>query len=226
MEVYGRLSSAGAATGADTRGAAPQTPGDDARPVRPGPPPLGRRHGRLARRRRRPRQAGRQRGRSSASRSVWCAATRRRGRRRAPGCGTGWRRASSCSGRSSRRSTPSASSDWTPVADGTQDAMIRQQVQLLQSWAEAGGTQAGYIFHHEPHDNADILRRGRQVRADRATPSTPAPAPRPSSSTATSGSGPSSTSSAPTGSSSSTPQRCRGRRRRHRAAACSGRAIR
>ena len=47
--------------------------------------------------------------------------------------------------------------DWTPVADGTHDAMIRQQVQLLQSWAEASGAQVGYIFHHEPHDDADIL---------------------------------------------------------------------
>ncbi len=28
---------------------------------------------------------------------------------------------------------------------------------MLQSWASAGGTQAGYIFNHEPHDNADIL---------------------------------------------------------------------
>ncbi len=46
--------------------------------------------------------------------------------------------------------------DWTPAADGTQDAMIRQQVQLLQTWAEAGGTEVGYIFNHEPHDNADI----------------------------------------------------------------------
>ncbi|HYH48014.1 MAG TPA: hypothetical protein VEG38_00565, partial [Acidimicrobiia bacterium] len=47
--------------------------------------------------------------------------------------------------------------DWTPVADGSQDAMIRQQVQLLQGWAAASGTQVGYIFNHEPHDNADIL---------------------------------------------------------------------
>ncbi len=46
--------------------------------------------------------------------------------------------------------------DWTPVADGSQDAMIRQQVQLLQSWAEAGGTQVGYVFHHEPHDNTEV----------------------------------------------------------------------
>ncbi len=47
--------------------------------------------------------------------------------------------------------------DWTPVADGSQDAVIRQQVALLQSWAEAGRTEAGYIFNHEPHDDADIL---------------------------------------------------------------------
>jgi hypothetical protein len=47
--------------------------------------------------------------------------------------------------------------DWTPVADGSQDPMIRQQVSLLQSWAQASGTQVGYIFNHEPHDNADIL---------------------------------------------------------------------
>jgi hypothetical protein len=46
--------------------------------------------------------------------------------------------------------------DWTPVADGSQDDLIRQQIGLLQSWAEAGGTEAGYIFNHEPHDNADI----------------------------------------------------------------------
>jgi hypothetical protein len=46
--------------------------------------------------------------------------------------------------------------DWTPVADGSQDDLIRQQVSLLQSWAAAGATEAGYVFNHEPHDNADI----------------------------------------------------------------------
>lgn len=52
---------------------------------------------------------------------------------------------------------PGGHDDWTPVADGSQDAMIRQQVTLLQSWAEAGRAEAGYIFNHEPHDDADIL---------------------------------------------------------------------
>jgi hypothetical protein len=47
--------------------------------------------------------------------------------------------------------------DWTPVADGSPDGMIRQQVQALQGWAEAGGTEVGYIFNHEPHDNADLV---------------------------------------------------------------------
>lgn len=46
--------------------------------------------------------------------------------------------------------------DWTPVADGSQDDMIRQQVDLLQGWAAAGQTEVGYIFNHEPHDEADI----------------------------------------------------------------------
>jgi hypothetical protein len=46
--------------------------------------------------------------------------------------------------------------DWTLVADGSQDDMIRQQVTALQAWAEAGRTEVGYVFHHEPHDNADI----------------------------------------------------------------------
>jgi hypothetical protein len=47
--------------------------------------------------------------------------------------------------------------DWTPVADGSQDAMIRQQVAMLQTWATAGRTEVGFIFNHEPHDDADIL---------------------------------------------------------------------
>jgi hypothetical protein len=46
--------------------------------------------------------------------------------------------------------------DWTPVAAGLADDMIRQQVTQLQTWAAAGGVQVGYIFHHEPHDNADM----------------------------------------------------------------------
>jgi hypothetical protein len=51
---------------------------------------------------------------------------------------------------------PAGNDDWTPVADGSQDDMIRQQISLLQNWAEAGNTEAGYIFNHEPHDNSDM----------------------------------------------------------------------
>ncbi|MGH9002692.1 MAG: hypothetical protein ACRDYV_06145, partial [Acidimicrobiia bacterium] len=45
--------------------------------------------------------------------------------------------------------------DWTPVALGAEDAMIRTQVTQLQTWAAANGVKAGYIFNHEPHDDAD-----------------------------------------------------------------------
>lgn len=46
--------------------------------------------------------------------------------------------------------------DWTPVASGAQDDMIRQQITTLQSWAAAADSTVGYIFNHEPHDDADI----------------------------------------------------------------------
>ncbi|MGH9000801.1 MAG: DUF7594 domain-containing protein [Acidimicrobiia bacterium] len=51
---------------------------------------------------------------------------------------------------------PTGTEDWTPVALGQEDAMIRAQVAQLQAWAETHVTAAGYIFHHEPHDNADL----------------------------------------------------------------------
>ena len=47
--------------------------------------------------------------------------------------------------------------DWTPVADGSQDdhdpPAGRPAPELGRRPA---GTQVGYIFHHEPHDNADM----------------------------------------------------------------------
>ncbi|HEY3241142.1 MAG TPA: hypothetical protein VGL92_16380, partial [Acidimicrobiia bacterium] len=49
--------------------------------------------------------------------------------------------------------------DWTPVALGAEDDMIRAQVTQLQTWAAAYDTQAGYIFNHEPHDDTDIPGR-------------------------------------------------------------------
>ncbi|MGH9037363.1 MAG: DUF7594 domain-containing protein [Acidimicrobiia bacterium] len=49
--------------------------------------------------------------------------------------------------------------DWTPVATGAEDAMLRTQVSQLQTWAAAFDTQAGFIFNHEPHDDTDILSR-------------------------------------------------------------------
>jgi hypothetical protein len=156
MEVYGRLNAAGAATGADTRGAAPLEPGD---------------------------QPGRYARGHLVSGGVMVGwhedgddPVMLAGHEAILGEPFGLVRSYS-----SRWKTPSTRvrdwlaqgkfvlwsvkppddleghDDWTPVADGTQDAMIRQQVSLLQSWAEAGGTQAGYIFNHEPHDDADVL---------------------------------------------------------------------
>ena len=49
--------------------------------------------------------------------------------------------------------------DWTPVATGTEDEMLRAQVTQLQAWATAFDTQAGFIFNHEPHDDTDIPNR-------------------------------------------------------------------
>ena len=155
MEVYGRLISAGDATGADTRGAAPQTPSDT---------PGRYARGHLV-------SGGVMVGwHESGDDPVKLAASEA-----TLGEPFGLVRTYSPTWK-----TPSTrvrdwlnqgkfvlwsvkppldllgNQDWTPVADGSQDAMIRQQIQLLQSWAEAGGTQVGYIFHHEPHDNADV----------------------------------------------------------------------
>jgi hypothetical protein len=156
MEVYGRLSSAGAATGADTRGAAPLTPGDTP--------------GRYAR------------GHllSGGVMVGWHEdgddPVKLAGNEAILGEPFGLVRTYSPSWKVPNSRVRDwlnqgkfvlwsvkppldqfGHDDWTPVADGTQDAMIRQQVQALQSWAEAGGTEAGYIFNHEPHDNADNL---------------------------------------------------------------------
>jgi hypothetical protein len=155
MEVYGRLSNAGDATGADTRGAAPQTPGnmpgryarghllsggvmvgwheggDDPVKLAANEAILGEPFG-LVR---------------SYSPTWKIPSTRVRD----------WLNQGKFVLWSVKPPLDVlGKQDWTPVADGSQDAMIRQQVQLLQSWAEAGGTQAGYIFHHEPHDNTDL----------------------------------------------------------------------
>jgi len=156
MEVYGRLSDAGAATGADTRGAAP---------LRPGATPGRYARGHLL---------------SGGVMVGWHEEgddpVKLAGNEAILGEPFGLVRSYSPSWKvpNSRVQTwlgqgkfvlwsvkppldEFGHDDWTPVADGTQDAMIRQQVQLLQSWAQAGGTEAGYIFNHEPHDNADVL---------------------------------------------------------------------
>ena len=155
MEVYGRLSSAGDATGADTRGAAPQTPG--ATP------------GRYARGHLLSggvmvgwHESGDDPDKLAANEAVlgepfglvrsYSPTWKTPGNRVRDWLDQGkfvlW----------SVKPPLDAfgNQDWTPVADGSEDAMIGQQVQLLQSWAEAGNTQVGYIFHHEPHDNADV----------------------------------------------------------------------
>jgi hypothetical protein len=49
--------------------------------------------------------------------------------------------------------------DWTPVALGTEDEMLRAQVNQLQTWAAAYDVQVGFIFNHEPHDDTDIPGR-------------------------------------------------------------------
>jgi hypothetical protein len=155
MEVYGRLSSAGDATGADTRGAAPQTPGDTPGRYARGhllsggvmvgwheggddPVKLAANEAIL----------GEPFGLVRSYSPTWKVPSNKVRDWLSQGKFVLW----------SVKPPLDAfgKQDWTPVADGTQDAMIRQQISLLQSWAEAGGTQVGYIFHHEPHDNADV----------------------------------------------------------------------
>lgn len=155
MEVYGQLSSAGAATGADTRGAAPQTPGNT-------PGRYARGHflsGGV--------MVGWHEGGDDAVKLAASEATLGEPFGLVRSYSPTWKIPSTRvrdwlnQGKFVLWSVKppldvSGEQDWTPVADGSQDAMIRQQVQLLQSWAEAGGTQVGYIFHHEPHDNSDV----------------------------------------------------------------------
>jgi hypothetical protein len=156
MEIYGKLDAAGPSTGADTRGDAPLEPGDD--PVRyarghlvsggvmvgwheDGDDPV--------------KLAGNEAilgepfGLVRSYASTWRTPSTRVRDWLAQGKFVLW-----------SVKPPhdlAGNDDWTPVADGTEDAMIRQQVQILQSWAEAGNATVGYIFNHEPHDNADML---------------------------------------------------------------------
>jgi hypothetical protein len=155
MEVYGRLAAAGAATGADTRGAPPLTPGDaPGRYARghlvaggvmvgwheEGDDPAGLAQNESV--------LGEPFGLVRSYSPTWKVPSNRVRDWLGQGKFVLW------------SVKPPVDmfghDDWTPVSDGTEDAMIRQQVQLLQSWAAAGGTEAGYIFNHEPHDNADI----------------------------------------------------------------------
>jgi hypothetical protein len=156
MEVYGRLSAAGAATGADTRGAAPGSPGDaPGRYARghlvSGGVMVGWHEGgddpvRLAANET---TLGEPFGLVRSYSPTWATPNNRVRDWLGQGKFVLW---------SVKPPADAAGhDDWTPVADGSQDDMIRQQVALLQSWAQAGGTEAGYIFNHEPHDNADIL---------------------------------------------------------------------
>ena len=156
MEVYGRLSSAGAATGADTRGAAPLSPGDvPGRYARghllaggvmvgwheEGDDPVALAGSEAI--------LGEPFGLVRSYSPTWKVPSNRVRDWLNQGKFVLW------------SVKPPLDmfghDDWTPVSDGTADDMIRQQVQLLQSWAAAGGTEAGYIFNHEPHDNADVL---------------------------------------------------------------------
>ena len=155
MEVYGRLTSAGDATGADTWGAAPQKPGETP--------------GRYARGHLLSggvmvgwHESGDDAAKLAANEAV-IGEPFALVRSYSPTWKTPSNRVRDWLGQGKfvlwsvkPPVDPFGNQDWTPVADGSQDAMIRQQVQLLQSWAEAGNTQAGYIFHHEPHDNADV----------------------------------------------------------------------
>jgi hypothetical protein len=62
--------------------------------------------------------------------------------------------------------------DWTPVATGAEDEMLRAQVNQLQIWAEAYDVEVGFIFNHEPHDDTDIPNRGDpcEIPGNRAFP--------------------------------------------------------
>jgi hypothetical protein len=156
MEVYGRLSAAGDATGADTRGAAPTDPGDVAGRYARGhivsggvmvgwheggddPVKLAANEAIL----------GEPFGLVRSYSPTWKTPSTRVRDWLGQGKFVLW---------SVKPPADAAGNDdWTPVADGTGDDMIRQQVALLQSWATAGRTEVGYIFNHEPHDDADIL---------------------------------------------------------------------
>ncbi|MCA1846897.1 MAG: hypothetical protein LC792_27620, partial [Actinobacteria bacterium] len=155
MEIYGRLSGAGAATGADTRGAKPAVPGDQLGRYARGhllsggvmvgwhetgddPVSLAQDEAIL----------GEQFGLVRAYSSSWRTPSNRVRDWLAQGKFVLW---------STKPPVDVGGAfDWTPVSDGTADDMIRQQVSLLQQWATAGNTQVGYIFNHEPHDEADI----------------------------------------------------------------------
>lgn len=156
MEVYGRLSDAGAATGADTRGASPADPGD-------APGRYARGHlvsGGV--------MVGWHEGGDDPAKLATDEAILGEPFGLVRSYASAWRTPSTkvrdwlAQGKFVLWSVKppldvNGNDDWTPVADGTQDDMIRQQVSLLQSWAVAGNTEVGYIFNHEPHDNADIL---------------------------------------------------------------------
>jgi hypothetical protein len=155
MEVYGRLSTAGDATGADTRGAGPADPGDvPGRYARghlvSGGFMVGWHEGsddpvRLAANEA---TLGEPFGLVRSYSPTWKAPNTRVRDWLAQGKFVLWSVKPPADG--------AGNDDWTPVADGSQDDMIRQQVALLQSWAATGRTEVGYIFNHEPHDDADI----------------------------------------------------------------------
>ena len=155
MEVYGRLSAAGAATGADTRGARPATIGDlPGRYARghlvsggfmvgwheEGDDPVDLAHAEAI--------LGEPFGLVRSYSPTWRTPSTRVRDWLAQGKFVLW---------STKPPVDvNGQEDWTLVADGTADDMIRQQVSLLQSWAAAGRTEVGYIFNHEPHDETDV----------------------------------------------------------------------
>lgn len=141
MEVYGRLSAAGAATGSDTRGAAPLTPGDQPGRYARGhvvsggvmvgwhesgddPVKLAGSEAIL----------GEPFGLVRSYASTWRTPSTKVRDWLAQGKFVLW---------SVKPPDDLAGhDDWTPVADGTQDAMIRQQVALLQSGTKTSGASS------------------------------------------------------------------------------------